>query len=250
MSRDPCPSSILAPSARRIGAAMDEAILRVLDHGDYIMGPEVASSRPRLQLSAARSTRLLCQRHRRARARADGAGHRPGDAVLCPSFTFAATAEAVAWFGATPVFVDVDEDSFNLDPASLEAGGRDRRRRRASDPAGVIPVDLFGQPADYDAIEPICAARRPVDAVRCRAELRRRAIAAARSAPSATIDDHQLLPGKAARLLRRRRRGLHRRRRTCRDAALDPRARPGRRQVRQRAHRPERPARHACRRQC
>ena len=83
-----------------------------------------------------------------------------------------------------------------------------------------------------------------MDAVRRGPELRRRAIAAARSAPSATSTDDELLPGKAARLLRRRRRDLHRRRRARRGAALDPRARPGRGQVRQRAHRHERPARH------
>jgi dTDP-4-amino-4,6-dideoxygalactose transaminase len=79
-----------------------------------------------------------------------------GDAVLCPSFTFAATAEVVAWFGATPVFVDADEDTFNMDPASLEIGIRSARDRQLR-PAGVIAVDLFGQPADYERIEAICS---------------------------------------------------------------------------------------------
>ena len=58
-------------------------------------------------------------------------GVRPGQAVLCPSFTFAATAEVVAWFGATPVFVDVLDDTFNMDPASLEAGIADGEAARA-----------------------------------------------------------------------------------------------------------------------
>jgi dTDP-4-amino-4,6-dideoxygalactose transaminase len=80
-----------------------------------------------------------------------------GDAVLCPSFTFAATAEVVAWFGAMPVFVDVDEDTFNIDTASLEIGIKSAKDRHLR-PVGVISVDLFGQPADYDRIEAICAA--------------------------------------------------------------------------------------------
>jgi dTDP-4-amino-4,6-dideoxygalactose transaminase len=75
----------------------------------------------------------------------------PGDAVLCPSFTFCATGEAVALTGATPVFVDVDEATFNMDPASL-ARGIATARQRGLKPRGVIPVDLFGQSADHDAI--------------------------------------------------------------------------------------------------
>jgi dTDP-4-amino-4,6-dideoxygalactose transaminase len=81
----------------------------------------------------------------------------PGDAVICPSFTFTATAEVVALVGATPVFADVDEKSFNLDPASLQracAAAREAGLR----PKAVIPVDLFGQSADYDRIMPIAEA--------------------------------------------------------------------------------------------
>src|SRR3546814_11668771 len=78
----------------------------------------------------------------------------PVDAVFCPSFTFTSTAEIVPMTGATPVFVDVPPDTFNLDVESLKraivhAGESGLR------PAGVIPVDLFGLPADYDAIEAI-----------------------------------------------------------------------------------------------
>jgi len=78
----------------------------------------------------------------------------PGDAVICPSFTFTATAEVVVLVGATPVFADVEEGSFNLDPASLQracAAAREAGLR----PKAVIPVDLFGQPADYNRIMPI-----------------------------------------------------------------------------------------------
>jgi dTDP-4-amino-4,6-dideoxygalactose transaminase len=84
-------------------------------------------------------------------------GLAPAQAVVVPSFTFAATAEIVAWYGATPVFADVCADTFNLDPASFEAGIA-TARRLGLDPVGVIPVDLFGQPADYDAILEIAAA--------------------------------------------------------------------------------------------
>src|SRR5438067_13423719 len=81
----------------------------------------------------------------------------PGDAVICPSFTFTATAEVVALVGATPAFADVEEASFNLDSASLElacAAAREAGLR----PKAVIPVDLFGQPADYDRIMPVAEA--------------------------------------------------------------------------------------------
>jgi len=81
----------------------------------------------------------------------------PGDAVLCPSFTFCATGEAVALTGATPVFVDVDEATFNLDAHSLKRGIA-AARQRGLKPRAVIPVDLFGQSADHDAIGAVAEA--------------------------------------------------------------------------------------------
>ena len=81
----------------------------------------------------------------------------PGDAVLCPSFTFCATGEAVALTGATPVFVDVDEATFNMDAASLKRGIATAKQRGLK-PRAVIPVDLFGQSADHDAIAAIAQA--------------------------------------------------------------------------------------------
>jgi dTDP-4-amino-4,6-dideoxygalactose transaminase len=80
----------------------------------------------------------------------------PGDAVFCPSFTFAATPEVVPWVGATPVFVDVLPDTFNLDPAKLEAAIAGVKADGKLTPKVVIAVDLFGQPADYPAIKAIC----------------------------------------------------------------------------------------------
>src|SRR6202000_3025562 len=74
-----------------------------------------------------------------------------GDAVLCPSFTFCATGEAVALAGATPVFVDVDEATFNIDATSLKRGIATAKRLGLK-PRGVIPVDLFGQSADHDEV--------------------------------------------------------------------------------------------------
>jgi dTDP-4-amino-4,6-dideoxygalactose transaminase len=80
----------------------------------------------------------------------------PGDAVFCPSFTFAATPEVVPWVGATPVFVDVLSDTFNLDPARLEAAIAGVKAEGKLTPKVVIAVDLFGQSADYPAIKAIC----------------------------------------------------------------------------------------------
>jgi dTDP-4-amino-4,6-dideoxygalactose transaminase len=81
----------------------------------------------------------------------------PGDAVFCPSFTFCATGEVVALVGATPVFVDVDEATFNIDARSLERGIATAKKQGLK-PKAVIPVDLFGQSADHDAIGAVAAA--------------------------------------------------------------------------------------------
>src|ERR671928_505695 len=134
----------LGAQRRRIGARMDEAVLHVLHHGRYVLGPEVAELERQLAEFCGARHALSC---------ANGTdalglglmlkGVKPGDAVLCPAFTFAATAEVVAWFGAIPVFVDVHEDTFNMDPASLEAG-ISTAERLGFEPVGIIPVDLFG----------------------------------------------------------------------------------------------------------
>src|SRR6185437_7623743 len=81
----------------------------------------------------------------------------PGDAVICPTFTFCATGEVVALLGATPVFVDVDETTFNIDIASLKSGVAVAKKQGLK-PKAIIPVDLFGQPADHDAIAEVAAA--------------------------------------------------------------------------------------------
>jgi len=147
----------LQAQRQRIGRRLDEAIGRVVDHGGYIMGPEVAELERRLAAFCEFAHCVSCANGTEALAlvlMALGIGR--GDAVFVPAFTFVATAEPVAWAGATPVFVDVREDSFTLDPASLEAAV-DEARRRELRPRLVIPVDLFGQPADYRAILPLAA---------------------------------------------------------------------------------------------
>jgi dTDP-4-amino-4,6-dideoxygalactose transaminase len=150
----------LAAQRRHIGARMDEAIKRVVDHGRFILGPEVAELERQLAEFCGAKHVLSCANGTDALGLALMAKHAgPGQAVLVPSFTFAATAEVVAWFGATPVFVDVFEDTFNIDPASLEAGIAAAKRLGLA-PVGVIPVDLFGLPADYDQILEIAAAHR------------------------------------------------------------------------------------------
>jgi dTDP-4-amino-4,6-dideoxygalactose transaminase len=144
----------------RVGRRMEEAILRVVEHGQYIMGPEVAAFESELAAFCGAKYALSCANGTDALGLALMVKDlKPGQAVLVPSFTFAATAEVVAWFGAVPVFVDVCEDTFNMDPVSLEAGIA-TARQNGLEPAGVIPVDLFGLPADYDAILAIAAAHR------------------------------------------------------------------------------------------
>ena len=113
----------LGAQRRRLGPLVEQAILRVVDHGQYIMGPEVAQLEADLSAFCGAKHVVSCGNGTDALALVLMAkGVKPGDAVLCPSFTFAATAEVVAWFGATPVFVDIVEDTYNIDPDSLQAG--------------------------------------------------------------------------------------------------------------------------------
>jgi dTDP-4-amino-4,6-dideoxygalactose transaminase len=149
----------LAAQQRLIRARIDAAIARVLDHGHYIMGPEVAALEADLSAFCGARHTISCANGTDALAMVLMArGLRPGDAVFVPSFTFAATAEVVDWFGATAVFVDCLADSFNMDPASLGQAILDAERQGLR-PRAVIPVDLFGLPADYPAIEAIAAER-------------------------------------------------------------------------------------------
>src|SRR5215475_12827448 len=154
----PIPFIDVAAQRRRLGSAIDDAVITVLNHCQFILGPEVRTFESDLAAFCGARHVVTCASGTDALVlalRAMGVG--PGDAVLCPSFTFTATAEVAALVGATPVFADVEEASFNLDPESLRAACATARALGLR-PKAVIPVDLFGQPADYDRIMPIAEA--------------------------------------------------------------------------------------------
>src|SRR5499426_414045 len=154
----PIPFIDVAAQRRRLGRSVDEAIARVLGHCQFILGPEVRALEAALAAFCGARHVVSCASGTDALMMVlMAAGVGPGDAVICPSFTFTATAEVVALVGATPVFADAEEASFNLDPESLRAACATARALRLR-PKAVIPVDLFGQPADYDRIMPIAEA--------------------------------------------------------------------------------------------
>src|SRR5438552_6977311 len=148
----------LAAQRRRLGRSIDEAIVRVLGHCQFILGPEVRAVEADLAAFCGARHAITCASGTDALIlplMTIGIG--AGDAVICPSFTFAATAEAVALLGATPVFADVEETSFNISPVSVRSAVTVARALGLA-PKAMIPVDLFGQPADHDAIGAIAAA--------------------------------------------------------------------------------------------
>jgi dTDP-4-amino-4,6-dideoxygalactose transaminase len=154
---DPVPFIDVAAQRLRLGKSIDAAVSRVLAHCQFINGPEVAQLEAALMAFSGAKHVVTCASGTDALLMvlmAKGVGR--GDAVLCPSFTFCATGEAVALTGATPVFVDVDEETFNIDATSLESGIATARQRGLK-PVAVIPVDLFGQSADHDAIAAVAA---------------------------------------------------------------------------------------------
>ena len=154
----PLPLIDIAAQRRRLGKSIDEAVERVLAHCQFINGPEVAQLEAELAAFSGARHVVTCASGTDALLMvlmARGVGR--GDAVLCPSFTFCATGEAVALTGATPVFVDVDEATFNMDAKSLKRGVATATRLGLK-PKAVIPVDLFGQSADHDAIAAIAEA--------------------------------------------------------------------------------------------
>jgi len=142
----------------RLGQPLEDAILKVVRSGAYIMGPEIGEFERQLAAFGQAPFVLSCGSGTEALVlplMAWGIG--PGDAVFCPSFTFAATAEAMPLVGASPVFVDIDAETYNLDPESLEAAIAAVRADGKLKPRAVIAVDLFGGPADYPAIAAVCA---------------------------------------------------------------------------------------------
>ncbi|MBI1329828.1 MAG: aminotransferase class I/II-fold pyridoxal phosphate-dependent enzyme [Alphaproteobacteria bacterium] len=149
----------LQAQRRRLGEPLTKAIMAAVEGGQWILGPQVQELEKRLAEFAGVKHAITCANGTDALLivlKAWGIG--AGDAVFVPAFTFAASAEVVVLAGATPVFVDVLEDTFNMDPASLKAAIAKVKGEGRLKPRVVMPVDLFGQPADYRAIEPIVKA--------------------------------------------------------------------------------------------
>jgi dTDP-4-amino-4,6-dideoxygalactose transaminase len=153
--RIPVPLIDLAAQRARLGNRIEAAIGRVLDHGAFIMGPEVLEAERRLAARSNAAHVVTCSNGTTAMIMALMVWEvGRGDAVFVPSFTFTATAEVAAIAGATPVFVDVSPDTFNMDPESLLRAIQVAEQMGLK-PRVVIPVDLFGHPADHDAIRAI-----------------------------------------------------------------------------------------------
>ena len=155
---EPVPFIDIVAQRRRLGTSIDDAVTRVFTHCQFINGPEVTALEAALADFSGAKHVVTCASGTDALLMvlmAKGVG--PGDAVFCPSFTFCATGEAVALPGATPVFVDVDEATFNMDVNSLKRGIATARKRGLA-PKAVMPVDLFGQSADHDAIAAVAEA--------------------------------------------------------------------------------------------
>lgn len=147
----------LQAQRRALGERLDAALQRVLDHGSFILGAEVSELEDRLAAFAGAAHAVTCGNGTDAlllAMLAQGIG--PGDAVFVPTLSFVATAEAAARTGATPVFVDVRPDAFDIDPHSL-AAAVPAAARLGLTPRMVVAVDLYGHPADYPAIDAVAA---------------------------------------------------------------------------------------------
>jgi dTDP-4-amino-4,6-dideoxygalactose transaminase len=157
VEEQPIPFIDVAAQRRRLGRAVDDAVARVLAHCQFIQGPEVRALEAELAAFCGARHAVACASGTDALRLALMAWEiGPGDAVICPTFTFCATAEVVALGGATPVLADVDPETFNIDPQSC-ARAVETAKRIGLKPRAIIPVDLFGLSADHDAIAAIAA---------------------------------------------------------------------------------------------
>lgn len=142
----------LATQQNRIRKDIDIAMARVLDHGRYVMGPEVAELEEALAKFCGAKHAIGCSSGTDALAMVLMAKNiKPGQVIFCPSFTFVATAEVVAWLGAKVCFVDVEPDTFNIDPKALQAAIAETKAN-GEDLAGIISVDLFGLPVAHQEL--------------------------------------------------------------------------------------------------
>lgn len=148
----------LGAQRARLGKSLDDAVLKAVHEGKYILGPEVDRLEKELSAFCGAKHTITCANGTESLALYLMAkGVRPGDAIFVPAFTFVATAEVVAWLGATAYFVDVNADTFNICPQSLAKGIEDARAKGLK-PCGIIAVDLFGLPADYPALDALAKA--------------------------------------------------------------------------------------------
>ncbi|NRP37532.1 UDP-2-acetamido-2-deoxy-3-oxo-D-glucuronate aminotransferase [Marinobacterium sp. xm-a-121] len=146
----------LAVQYKHLKKKIDARIQTVLNHGNYIMGPEVHELEDLLSDYVGVKHTITCANGTDALTLALMAlDVKVGDAVFCPTFTFFATAEAVAFSGATPVFVDSDEDTFNICPNDLESRIDAVVKEGKLKPKAIIAVDLFGLPANYPELKKI-----------------------------------------------------------------------------------------------
>ncbi len=155
---DPIAFIDLRAQYRRLKPEIDAALAGVLEDGRFVMGPAVAELEAALAARAGAAHALTCASGTDAlliALMAEGIG--AGDAVFIPAFTFTATAEVVALAGATPVFVDVVEETYMIDPADLAARASRVAAAGELTPRAAIAADLFGQAADYDALAPVAA---------------------------------------------------------------------------------------------
>ncbi|MEW5942664.1 MAG: aminotransferase class I/II-fold pyridoxal phosphate-dependent enzyme [Pseudomonadota bacterium] len=141
----------LKEQQRRVLPRLEQNIRKVLHHGQYIMGPEVRELEEKLAAyTGARHCITVASGTEALLISLMALGVKPGDEVITTPFTFVATAEVIALLGATPVFVDIQPDTCNIDPSLIEAAITPKTR-------AIMPVSLYGQPADMDEINAIAA---------------------------------------------------------------------------------------------
>ena len=147
----------LKTQQRQIRSKIDERIKKVLDHGQYILGPEVKELENELGRFTDAKYVLCCSSGTDALLLALlGLKLKPGDGVIVPSFTFASSAEVMPLLGAIPIFIDVEADTFNLDPEKLDETLK-TANEMGINVKGIMSVGLFGQPANMNAIKEFAA---------------------------------------------------------------------------------------------
>ena len=143
----------LQAQRKRIKNEINKGIQNVLEHGGFIMGPEVKQFESELANFGNAKHAISCANGTDALHIALLSwGIGPGDAVFCPSFTYCATAESIVNVGATPIFIDIDRATYNIDSTSLINAINEVKTAGELIPRAIIAVDLFGQSADYIAL--------------------------------------------------------------------------------------------------